>query len=499
VGLAEQASFDLIVVGGGINGVAIARDAAGRGLAVLLIERGDLAGATSSASSKLIHGGLRYLEQRELRLVRESLAEREVLLAAAPHLVRPLRFVLPVHRGLRPAWLLRLGLLLYDSIGGRVQLPATRTVRRGRDAALDPLLPAVRLGFEYWDCKADDARLVIANALDAQERAAQIEVRTGLLAAHRAATGWQIEYGAEGASPRRAQARALVNATGPWVEQIQRQILGHSDRTLRLVKGSHIVVPRLYAGDSAYTLQQPDRRIVFVIPYEEEFTLIGTTDVPFEGDPSAVAASAAEIEYLCASLPQYLRVVPRPKDVRWAYSGVRPLYDSGQISASTVTRDYVFHLDAPAGLAPLLSVYGGKLTTHRRLAEHALAELLPRLNEQRAPWTRGAILPGGDLATEPASFLAEQLRAHPWAPEPLVRRYCRAYGTRIERILRSARATADLGAEIAPGLYEAELDYRRAQEWARTADDVLWRRSKLGLRLDAPARGRIEDWLARAR
>jgi glycerol-3-phosphate dehydrogenase len=488
-----------LVVGGGINGVGIARDAAGRGLSVLLVERGDLAGATSSASSKLIHGGLRYLENYEFRLVHESLAEREVLLAAAPYIIRPLRFVLPVRGGLRPPWLLRLGLFLYDHLGGRKRLPATRMVRRGRDPAFIALAETYRVGFEYSDCWADDARLVVVNALDACQRGARIELGWAVTAAHREDGLWHIDMTSQAGQRRRARARALVNAAGPWVEDVLRISGAHRHRSLRLVKGSHVVVRRLYDGPQAYTLQSADGRVVFAVPFEEDFTLIGTTDVPFSGDPAQVQAEPSEISYLCGLISTYLTRPVSPQDAVWTYSGVRPLYDDGEVSASTVTRDYIFDMDAPEGRAPLLSIFGGKLTTYRKLAEHALSKLLPVMQLQTTPWTEGATLPGGDIPRADFDlFAAEQLRRYSYAPPTVIRRLCRSYGTRIERILGRAKQLADLGEEVAPGVYEAELDLMRNEEWARTGEDALWRRSKLGLHLDAQGRARVQAWFNRS-
>jgi glycerol-3-phosphate dehydrogenase len=487
--------LDLVVVGGGINGVGIARDAAGRGLSVLLVERGDLAGATSSASSKLIHGGLRYLEQYEFRLVHESLAEREVLLAAAPYIVRPLRFVLPVRGGLRPAWLLRFGLFLYDHMGGRKRLPATRIVHRHRDPVFGALAARYRLGFEYSDCCVDDARLVVVSALDAQQRGAHIEPGWEVTAAHRDGSLWLIDMTSRTGQRRRVRARALVNAAGPWVEEVLRAAGVHRHRALRLVKGSHIVVRRLYEGPHAYTLQNADGRVVFAIPYEESFTLIGTTDIPFSGDPAHPQADASEVAYLCSLISGYLQIPVTAQDTVWSYSGVRPLHDDGETSASTVTRDYVFDIDVPTGQAPLLSIFGGKLTTYRKLAEHVLSDLLPIMGVRASNWTRDATLPGGDFSHgDFESFAQEQLRRYSFVPPPLVRRLCRSYGTRVERILGQGRQLGDLGAEIAPNLYEAELDLMRNEEWARTADDALWRRSKLGLHLDAEAKARVHAW-----
>jgi glycerol-3-phosphate dehydrogenase len=487
--------FDLLVIGGGINGVGIARDAAGRGLSVLLVERHDLASATSSASSKLVHGGLRYLEQYEFRLVRESLAEREVLLAAAPHLIWPLRFVLPVHGGLRPPWVLRAGLFLYDHMGGRKILPPTRTVRRGRDPVLLPLAERYVQGFEYSDCWADDARLVVINAIDAADRGACIEPGWQVTAARREGELWHVDMTSSEGQTRTVRTLGLVNAAGPWVQEVL-HIAGSTRRNaLRLVKGSHVVVPRLYEGPQAFTLQTPDRRIVFIIPYQDDFTLIGTTDVPFHGDPAKVSASAEEIRYLCGLASEYLKAPVSAERAVWSYSGVRPLYDDGDISASTVTRDYVFDLDAPRGEPPLLSVFGGKLTTYRKLSEHALAELRTPLRFDAREWTRGSVLPGGDFTqADFEAFNREQAARYAFLPPKLVRRLCRAYGTRIERVITNARAPQDLGEQIAPDLYEAELQYMRDHEWARTAEDALWRRSKLGLRLNGQQRQRVADW-----
>lgn len=489
--------IDLVVVGGGINGVGIARDAAGRGLSVVLAERADLASGTSSASSKLVHGGLRYLEQWQFRLVRESLAEREVLLAAAPHLVRPLQFVLPVNEGMRPVWMLRLGLFLYDHLGARERLPPSRLLRQGAPG-LGGLQPRFVRGFEYADCWADDARLVVANAIDAQRRGAGIEVGWAVQRAQRRKGGWQVELVADDGARRALQARAVVNTAGPWVEQVLQDALGTRREALRLVKGSHIVTRRLYAGEHAYTLQNDDKRVIFTIPYEEDYTLIGTTDVSFEGDPREVRADAAEVGYLCRAVSAYLERGIGPEDVVWSYAGVRPLYDDGQVSASTVTRDYVFDLDAPPGQAPMLNVFGGKLTTYRKLAEHALDELLPRLGSRAPAWTARAALPGGDMenADLPAFTRAQQHR-YAFAPPALIARLCRAYGTRIEALLGSARSLAALGRHFGAGLYEAELDFMRSTEWTRSAESALWRRSKLGLRLTADEARAVAEWFAR--
>jgi glycerol-3-phosphate dehydrogenase len=434
--VAESEPVDLLVVGGGINGAGIARDAAGRGLSVVLCEKDDLASATSSASSKLIHGGLRYLEYYEFRLVREALIEREVLLRAAPHIIWPLRFVLPHDRGQRPAWMIRLGLFLYDHLGGRDRLPGTETLALAKAPAGAPLKSSLTKAFCYSDCWVEDARLVVLNALDAKERGVEVLTRTRCTGARRVDGLWQAELEpADGGAPRRLPARAMVNAAGPWVAETLRQVAGiNRQSTLRLVKGSHIVVPRLYDGPHAYILQHTDRRVVFVIPYEGRFSLIGTTDLPYEGDPAAVSITDDEVGYLCAAVNRYFDRPVEASRIAWSYSGVRPLYDDARENVSAVTRDYVFDIDGGDGAAPLLSVYGGKITTYRKLAEHALAKLQPLLGFTGATWTGRAALPGGDMANADfEAFLGELRRARPWLPAPLARRYARAYGTRVER------------------------------------------------------------------
>ena len=487
---------DLLVVGGGVNGAGIARDAAGRGWRVLLVEAADLAGATSSRSSKLIHGGLRYLEQYAFRLVRESLQERETLLASAPHLVTPLRFVLPHHEGLRSAWMLRAGLFLYDHIGGRRSLPGTRTVRLRDDPAGAPLRPAFRRGFEYSDCWVDDARLVALLAVDARERGAEVRTRTRLVSARRDGAAWTAELAAADGGRRTVRARALVNAAGPWVDAVLTSTGRNAPGThqVRLVKGSHIVLPRLYEGPQCYTLQGGDGRVVFTIPYEGDYTLVGTTDVPYEGDPAAVAPTDEEAAYLCALLGDYFARPVDPASAAWSYAGVRPLADSGQANASAVTRDYVFDLEAPEGGAPSLSVFGGKLTTFRKLAEHALRDLGRALGDERPAWTATAAIPGGDLGPEGFDGLLARLAAErPWLPQAQRLRLGRAYGSRADRVLDGARGAADLGRDFGAGLTEAELDHLRREEWAVTAEDVLWRRSKLGLHMTAAEREVVRD------
>jgi glycerol-3-phosphate dehydrogenase len=487
-------AVDLLVVGGGVNGTGIARDAAGRGLSVALVEQGDLAGATSSASSKLIHGGLRYLEYYEFRLVREALHEREVLLASAPHLIRPLRFVLPHHAGLRPAWMLRLGLVLYDHLGGRRSLPGTRTVLLRKDVAGAALKPGYRLGFEYSDAAVDDARLVVLLALDAHERGARILTGTRLVEARREGGVWRAVIEGPGGARETVAARALANAGGPWAEEVLGRLGGASGhgRGLKLVKGSHIVVPRLYEGEHAYTLQSADGRVVFAIPYQDRFTLIGTTDVPFEGDPATVAPSPQEIAYLCGAVDDYFAQAIAPADVAWAYAGVRPLYDDGKANASAVTRDYVLDLEGGAGEPPLLTVYGGKITTFRRLSEHALELLQPRLGFAGQAWTGPARIPGGEFE-DFGAFRAECAARWPWLPEPTLTRFARAYGTRIERVLDGATAPAAMGRDYGAGLTEREVTYLIDREWARDPDDILWRRTKLGLHMSPDQRAAFAD------
>jgi glycerol-3-phosphate dehydrogenase len=504
--VADSGPVDLLVIGGGINGAGIARDAAGRGLSVVLCEQDDLASATSSSSSKLIHGGLRYLEYYEFRLVREALIEREVLLRAAPHIIRPLRFVLPHDRGQRPAWMIRLGLFLYDHLGGRERLPGCETLALREHPAGQPLKSALTKAFCYSDCWVDDARLVVLNALDAKERGAEVLTRTRCTGARRVDDLWEadlepsdgLDHGRR--APRRLRARAMVNAAGPWVAETLQQIAGVNRRaTLRLVKGSHIVVPRLYDGPQAYILQNTDRRVIFVIPYEDRFSLIGTTDLPYEGDPGAVAITEDEIGYLCAAVDRYFERPVDPAQVAWSYAGVRPLYDDASENVSAVTRDYVFDIDGGDGKAPLLSVYGGKITTYRKLAEHALAKLQPLLDFPGTPWTEKASLPGGDMSdADFERFLGELQRSRPWLPAPLAGRYARAYGTRVERLLDGRDSLDALGEDLGGGLHEAEVQYLVESEWAVNQDDILWRRSKLGLHVPKQTQERLAAWLGQS-
>jgi glycerol-3-phosphate dehydrogenase len=482
--------FDLAVVGGGINGTGIARDAAGRGLSVLLLEQGDLAGATSSASTKLIHGGLRYLEYREFRLVREALTEREVLLRTAPHIVWPLRFVLPHHAGLRPWWMVRAGLFLYDHIGGRHILPPARMVDLRRDPAGEPLKPEFTAAFEYSDCWVDDARMVVLNARDAAARGADIRTRTGCLTARSNDGIWSLAL----SRGEPVRARVLVNASGPWVSGFLSGAIGHNaPARVRMVKGSHIVTRRLFQHDRCYIFQHRDGRVCFAIPYERDFTLIGTTDEDYEGDPHAAAISSAEEAYLLAAVGSYLRTPVDPASIRWRYAGVRPLRDDGSGKAQAATRDYVLELQ---GSPPVLSVFGGKITTHRRLAEAVLAKLAPYFPGLPQPWTATAALPGGDFPYDGAEELGRSLRQrYPFLARPTAERFVRSYGTLTHDLLGDARSTADLGKVVGADLTEREIAWLVRTEWARTAGDILWRRSKLGLRFTAGERAALQALL----
>jgi glycerol-3-phosphate dehydrogenase len=500
-GSAQEDPFDLLIIGGGINGAGIARDAAGRGLSVLLVEQDDLASHTSSASTKLVHGGLRYLEYYEFRLVREALMERERLLKLAPHIIWPLEFVLPHSKEQRPVWMIRAGLFLYDHLARRERLPASRAVRFGPHPAAAVLQPAYRRGFTYADCWVEDSRLVVLNAMDAAARGADIRTRTKLVSARPEGALWQAVIQDRDGGRETISARALVNAAGPWVGQILHGTLGRNDsNTVRMVKGSHIIVKRLYDGDYAFILQNPDKRIVFAVPYEHDFTLIGTTDIPYEDDPAKVAISPDETAYLCESVSRYFRVPVTPADVVRSYSGVRPLFDDQAATASAVTRDYVLDVTGGAGKPALLSVFGGKITTFRKLAEHALEKLLPAMGRQAGPgWTAAAALPGGDMpGADFDAYLATIVVRYPEFPEKLLHRLVRAYGTRATRILGDASRPADLGRDFGGGLTEAEVDYLVRQEWAREAEDILWRRSKLALHVPEGTASRLAEYLAGA-
>lgn len=495
---------DVLVVGGGINGAGIARDAAGRGLSVLLCEKDDLASHTSSASTKLIHGGLRYLEYYEFGLVRKALVEREVLLRSAPHIMWPLRFVMPHARGQRPAWLIRAGLFLYDMLAKREILPASHGIDLTRHAAGQALQPQFKRGFVYSDGWVDDARLVVLNAMDAAEHGATILTRTRCTALARAGERWHATLLQGDGRELAVRARSVVNAAGPWTAEFLRQAAPAAPhRHLRLIKGSHIVVKRLFEHDHAYIFQHPDGRIVFAIPYEHNFTLIGTTDLDYHGDSGKVAIEDEEIRYLCELSSYYFSKPVTPADVVWTYAGVRPLVEDAAADAKAVTRDYRFELDQDG--PPLLSVFGGKITTFRKLAEEALDLLAPLLEGTRRAWTARACLPGGDLfggtpqnraVREFGRFVQGLQREYAWLPAPLVARYARAYGTRIHVLLDGRADVAAMGEEIAAGLYGAEVDYLRRHEWAVSAADILWRRSKLGLHLPGGTADRLDAWLS---
>lgn len=495
--------YDLAVIGGGVNGCGVARDAAGRGLSVFLCEQGDLAGATSSASTKLIHGGLRYLEYYEFRLVREALIERERLLRAAPHIIRPLRFVLPHHDALRPAWLIRLGLFLYDHLGGREILPGTRDVDLKTDPVGAPLKDTFTKGFEYSDCWVEDSRLVVLNAMDARERGADIRTHTRMTSATRDGNRWRVTVeDRDTGETTDILARAVVNAAGPWVADVLTgRFRLNSPARVRMVKGSHIIVPRMFDHDRAYIFQNPDKRIIFAIPYEGDFTLVGTTDEDFQGDPAEVKIAESEVDYLCRAVSAYFKQEVRKDAIVHTYSGVRPLYDDNASEARAATRDYVIEMDGGEdGAAPLVSVFGGKITTFRKLAEAVLKRLSGVFPNMKAAWTDGVALPGGDFAVnEVETKIAALTRDYPFLSDVTTRRLIRAYGTRAWAMLGDARSVDDMGESFGAGLTAREVAYLMDAEWARSADDVLWRRSKLGLRLDEAAQARLDAWMAARR
>jgi glycerol-3-phosphate dehydrogenase len=487
--------YDLAIIGGGINGCGIARDAAGRGLKVFLAEQSDLASGTSSASTKLIHGGLRYLEHYEFRLVREALIEREVLLQAAPHIIWPLRFILPHHRGLRPWPILRLGLFLYDHLGGRKILPPTRSLDLATDEAGQPLKHEFARAFEYSDCWVEDARLVVLSALDARERGATIRTRTKVVSAGREDGAWTLTLD----PPAKVRAKALANTGGPWVSQVLGAVVGRNDPDrIRMVKGSHIVVDRLYDHDRCYIFQNADGRICFAIPYEQNYTLIGTTDEDYEGEPGAPRISDGEIDYLLGAIGTYFRLPVTRERIRWTYSGIRPLYDDGASKAQEATRDYVLKLDAPEGQPALLSVFGGKITTARKLAEAALVKLTPYFPALGQPWTATAPLPGGDFPfAETEARIVDFHQRYSFLTPRNARRLFRAYGSRAEKLMQGARFAQDLGQNFGL-LSEREIEYLKKEEWAREVDDILWRRSKLGLHLSGEEQAALKDYLAGA-
>lgn len=495
--MSEQTIFDVFVIGGGINGCGIARDAAGRGYSVALAEMSDFASGTSSGSTKLIHGGLRYLEHYEFRLVREALMEREVLWAMAPHVIWPMRFVLPFHKGgPRPAWLIRLGLFLYDHIGGRKLLPATKTLDMTRDPAGAPLKGLFTKAFEYSDGWVDDARLVVLNARDAADRGARIMARTRVVSARREGGRWAIEIESTETGARETmRARMLVNAAGPWVDRVLSEAVGNNDvRNVRLVQGSHIVVKKKFDDPRAYFFQNPDGRIMFAIPYQDEFTLIGTTDRDFTGNPADVRISDAEIDYLCRAASEYFSDPVGREDIVWTYSAVRPLFDDGASKAQEATRDYVLRVEN--GDAPLLNVFGGKLTTYRRLAESALEKIGETIGEKGRKWTAGSHLPGGDFPAAGYDDEVAKLRMrYPFLAASHARRLVRLYGTRAAQLLGNAASEADLGKHFGADLYAAEVDWLIVQEWALRAEDVLWRRTKLGLKFSRAQTAELEEYM----
>ncbi len=492
-------TYDILVVGGGVNGTGIVRDAAGRGLKTMLCEKDDLASATSSSSSKLVHGGLRYLESYEFKLVREALREREILLAIAPHIISPIRFVLPIEKGMRPAWTLRLGLFLYDHLARRRTLPGTNSLnlRKGLQGA--PLKDVYRKGFEYSDCWADDARLVVLNAVDAQARGARIESRTKCTALKRGPDMWTATMQPISGAQYDVQASAVVNAAGPWVDELLGLMGRPANRNhLRLVKGSHIVTRRLFEGEHAYIFQSPDGRVIFAIPYENDYTLIGTTEREWKLSRGEVKIAPDEIDYLCETISHYFRQKVVPDDIIWTYSGVRPLYDDSSKSASVVTRDYVFDLDdGNAALAPSLSIFGGKLTTYRKLAEQAVDRLSEYFGDVGPAWTSTRPLPGGDY--DPAgtkALIAGHAAACVWMDPADVRRMTLDYGTRFQDIVGDAASLAEMGRRFGAGLSEREVEYLETHEFARSPADILWRRTKLGLHMTETEKQAFKDWYA---
>ncbi|MGY6707409.1 MAG: glycerol-3-phosphate dehydrogenase [Rhizobiaceae bacterium] len=491
---------DIFIIGGGINGCGIARDAAGRGHSVFLAEMNDLANGTSSGSTKLIHGGLRYLEHYEFRLVREALMERERLWHNAPHIIWPLRLILPHHKGLRPAWLLRLGLFLYDHIGGRKLLPTTRSIDLRSDPAGRALKPGFDRAFEFSDCWVDDARLVVLNARDAAEKGAEIRTRTKAVAARREADHWVVEIeDLTTGSREQVQARMLINAAGPWIDRVLGQTLGRNDaHNVRLVKGSHIVIRRKFEDPRSFFFQNSDGRIFFAIPYEDDFTLVGTTDEDFPGDPADAAISEAEIDYLCNSASEYFAEPVRREDIVWTYAGVRPLFDDGANAAQEATRDYVLKVEKKSG-APLMNIFGGKITTYRRLAEAALEKIEKQIGAKGKAWTAKASLPGGDFGVDEIETRIDALcRQFPFLEQAHARRLNRLYGTRTRTILGEARSLRDLGQHFGADLYAAEVDYLMRREWARDAQDILWRRTKLGLRLNPQQAAALDSYVSDA-
>ena len=489
--------YDLFIIGGGINGCSIARDAAGRRIKVFLAEMNDLASGTSSASTKLIHGGLRYLEQYEFRLVREALIEREVLLKSAPHIIWPLRFVLPHQQGLRPRWLIRLGLFIYDHLGGRKILPPTRSVDLTKDVTGVPLKGEYIKAFEYSDCWVEDSRFVVLNARDAANKGAVIRTRTKVKSARRIEGGWSVDIQSAQGKSETIQAKVLLNAAGPWVSEVLSTVIGRNNPDkIRMVKGSHLVVDKLYDHDRCYIFQNADNRICFAIPYENSFTLIGTTDGDYHGDPGKPAITKAETDYLLSAVSEYFKRPVTAAMVRWSYSGIRPLYDDGASKAQEATRDYVFKIDQPEGQAPLLSVFGGKITTSRKLAEHVLEKLAASFPQATKAWNRDTHLPGGDISVaDVAKYIESKKKAYSFLKPANVVRLFKAYGTDMERLLGDAQFASDLGEFFGP-LSARELNYLCEHEWAVSADDILWRRSKLGLHMSAEEQNALRTYMS---
>lgn len=497
--------YDLCIIGGGINGAGAARDAAGRGLKVLLLEKDDLASATSSASSKLIHGGLRYLEFYEFRLVRESLKERDVLLNIAPHIIWPMDFVLPHDVHLRPRWMISLGLWLYDFLAGSKRLAKSKAIDLKVHQYGQPLNSKFAKGFRYSDCWVQDSRLVVLNAMDAKKLGAEILTRCECTKLQKKSDHWDVSYhDHEMQAEKTIQAKCIVNASGPWVQQFLENAHEHSAQkkspNVRLIKGSHIIIPRTHEGEQSYILQQKDGRIVFVIPYENDFTLIGTTDVLFEGNPNDVSISPEEKQYLCECYNAYFECEISPHNVVFDYSGVRPLFDDGEEEARAVTRDYVLYDHQES--VPLFSVYGGKITTFRKLSEAMVDDVCQVLFIDKKPWTKQSVLPGawasneGDYAQSRQKVYAAYCQRYPWIPEVLLKRYLQNYGRCLEDIIGNAKALQGLGSHYGEYVFEAELDYLIQKEWARTLDDVLFRRSKLGLHIQPDTQKKISEAIA---
>lgn len=491
--------YDVFVIGGGINGCGIARDAAGRGFSVCLAEMNDLGSGTSSWSTKLIHGGLRYLEHYEFRLVREALIEREVLLSMAPHIIWPLRFVLPHHSGLRPAWLLRLGLFLYDNLGGRKLLPATSVLNLKKDKAGIPLKDKFSKAFEYSDCWVNDARLVVLNAMDAKARGAHINTRTKVTSAKKMDGHWEVTtQSTDTGQTQKVRAKIIVNAGGPWVDDILTKSIGRNDaHNIRLVQGSHIVIKKKFEHEKAYFFQNSDERIFFAIPYEQDFTLVGTTDQDYEGDPSDVKITPQEIDYLCEGASEYFKEPVTKEDIVWTYSGVRPLYDDGASKAQEATRDYVLRIDGDDDLK-VINIFGGKITTYRRLAESMLEKIQDEIGSKGAPWTKESILPGGEFGVSAFDSLLSKVRSQYSFLEPAQsERLVRSYGSKVFDILQEAKVPQDLGQDFGHGLTESEIRYLIGNEWAQIADDVLWRRSKLGIRFTKQQTADVEAYMSK--